>query len=242
MEVGTSARQIPSGDYFGYKTHKQKSSTHIYNAPLPLPAPSPAPTAPPRPDGAPRVGCKGQSQGERGQSSAKCQHQGCVCCTAGSSEHPLTVGWEGGPQGGQCTPPLGRVDTTVLPEAGACSRKASFALGLGLSADGFHLKNISRVMSGPPPPQRPPKGAALLPRAPPRCPRAQRQGHTRDKGVVLAWGSIYNPPSKQPETKTHHVLFDLYKIIIIIIKITTIKGAGGPSLAVPHHGAVSRQR
>lgn len=24
--------------------------------------------------------------------------------------------------------------------AGACSRKASFALGLGLSADGFHLK------------------------------------------------------------------------------------------------------
>lgn len=61
--------------------------------------------------------------------------------------------------------------------------------------------------------------------------------------MVLAWGSIYNPPSKQPETKTHHVLFDLYKIIIIIIiKITTMKGAGGPLLAVPHPGALSRQR
>lgn len=179
------------GTIWGYRARKQKSSTGIYSAPLPLLAPRLAPAAP------------------RGRLQRAPGGEGTVLSVSASTGAALAAASYGrvskAPAGRQVVPsgdtlPLHQ-DTSVPPRPVACSRKASFAPGSGFGADGFQLKksssggyvwatSSSSVRGG----RRP------LPKEQPCCHRPLRAAPGirsrlhQTKGVVLAWGSIYNPP------------------------------------------------
>lgn len=167
------------GTIWGYRARKQKSSTGIYSAPLPLLAPRLAPAAP------------------RGRLQRAPGGEGTVLSVSASTGAALAAasyrGVSKAPAGRRVVPsgdtlPL-RQDTSVPPRPVACSRKASFAPGSGFGADGFQLKKGSSgglrlghlLLLRARRPASPPKGAALLPPAPPRCPGDQEQV-TPDKG------------------------------------------------------------
>lgn len=131
-------------DYFGLQNEQTKAKqTHIYSVPLPTASSLQMQVRAQGAPGSPEQVAKGRAQAGGDSPWPKCHHQRLPelhsqpHCTAGSPKGLLTIGWEGGhgrqdsPMG-HARPPQGQADTSVPLGPGACSRKATFTLVVGL--------------------------------------------------------------------------------------------------------------